>query len=207
MLLLLIKGLLIGFSIAAPVGPIGILCINRTLASGLRAGLLSGTGAAVADAVYGCIAGFGLVSLSKFLIAQEGIIRLLGGAFLIYLGIKIFLSSGPVKQTTDQANTLFQDFYSTFFLTLTNPATIISFIAIFASLGLVEVNANYIEASAIVLGVFLGSLVWWCILCIGIASVHHKLNAGVLKWINTLSGVILISFGLLAILGRKLGVG
>lgn len=204
MLALFIKGFLIGLSIAAPVGPIGILCINRTLASGLRAGLLSGVGAAVADAVYGCIAGFGLVSLSQFLIAQEIWIRLLGGAFLLYLGVKIFLSSGPVKQTNDQANTLFQDFYSTFFLTLMNPATIISFIAIFASLGIVEVNTNYTEASTIVLGVFLGSLLWWCILSIGIASIHHKLNTVVLKWINYFSGVILVSFGLLAILSGAL---
>src|SRR5689334_18827831 len=100
-----IKGVLIGFSIAAPVGPIGILCINRTLGSGLRAGLISGLGAALADAVYGCIAGFGLVSISQFLLAQESIIRLIGGAFLLYLGGKIFLASTKPKQTADKANT------------------------------------------------------------------------------------------------------
>lgn len=201
MLALFLKGLLIGFSIAAPVGPIGILCINRTLASGLSAGLISGLGAALADGVYGCIAGFGLVAVSSFLLAQEGFIRLIGGAFLIYLGIKIVLTSAPVRETADQAKTLWQDFSSTFFLTLTNPATIISFLAIFAGLGVVDANANYLEAISIVLGVFLGSFIWWCFLTILISSIHHKLNSKILKWINYFSGFILVSFGLIAIAG------
>ncbi len=192
------KGLIIGFSIAAPVGPIGILCINRTLSSGRLAGLTSGLGAAMADAFYGCIAGFGLVSVSQFLLSQKSLVHLVGGAFLIYLGIKTFFSSSKNNQIVDNANSLWRDFVSTFLLTLTNPATIISFLAIYASLGIVEVGANYKEALLIVLGVFLGSLLWWFILSFGISAIRHKLNDSKLKWINRFSGIILLGFGVFA---------
>lgn len=199
MISLFFKGFLIGLSIAAPVGPIGVLCINRTLAAGLMVGLLSGLGAAVADAIYGCIAGFGLVAVSQFLLTHQLFIRLIGGAFLLYLGLKTFLSSALVRATTDKATTLWQDFSSTLLLTLTNPATIISFIAIYTSLGIVQKNASYTEAVVIVLGVFLGSLTWWCTLSSGVSLIRHKLSEKIIKWINRFSGLILISFGLLAV--------
>ena len=198
MLMLFLQGLLIGFSIAAPVGPIGLLCINRTLASGRMAGLISGTGAALADAFYGSIAGFGLVSISQFLLKQKMAIHIVGGLFLIYLGVKTILASSKPKALTDTANTLWKDFTSTFFLTLTNPTTIISFIAIYASLGIVDADANYVEALVIVLGVFLGSFLWWTFLSTGISLVRHKLSENALKWINVFSGMILIGFGVYA---------
>lgn len=197
--LLFLKGLIIGFSIAAPVGPIGILCINRTLSQGLLAGLVSGAGAALADATYGCVAGFGLVSLSQFLLSWQNSITLIGGAFLLYLSVRTFLSSGKPTLLTDNASSLWRDFTSTFFLTITNPATIICFLAIYASLGIVEPGANYLEALMIVLGVFVGSLIWWCLLSYGINHVRHKLSATMLKWINRLSSLILFSFGLFAL--------
>lgn len=199
MLSLFIKGFLIGLSIAAPVGPIGVLCINRTLSAGLVVGLLSGLGAAVADAIYGCIAGFGLVAVSQFLLSQQTLIRLVGGAFLFYLGIKTFLTSSQAKVISDRASTLWQDFSSTLLLTLTNPATIISFIAIYASLGIVESGANYQEALVIVLGVFLGSLAWWGFLGTSISLIRHKLNEKTLLWINRFSGIVLIAFGFYAL--------
>ncbi|MBS0289027.1 MAG: LysE family transporter [Proteobacteria bacterium] len=200
MISLFIKGFLIGLSIAAPVGPIGVLCINRTLSAGLVVGLLSGLGAASADAIYGCIAGFGLVAVSKFLLSQQTIIQLVGGAFLLYLGIKTFFASPQARAISDRATTLWQDFSSTLFLTLTNPATIISFIAIYTSLGIVERNANYMEALVIVLGVFLGSLAWWCILSSSISHIRHKLSEVVLMWNNRFSGLILIGFGFFSLI-------
>lgn len=196
---LFIKGFLIGLSIAAPVGPIAVLCINRTLAGGFIVGTVSGLGAAVADAIYGCIAGFGLVAISNFLQSQQMVIRIFGGAFLLYLGVKTFLAPPQSQSTTDRARTIWQDFSSTLFFTLTNPATILSFVAIYAGLGIVEDNANYKEALMIVAGVFLGSLAWWLILCSSISSMRHKLSQSVLVWINRLSGMILSGFGLLAI--------
>ncbi len=195
---LFLKGLLIGFSIAAPVGPIGILCINRTLSSGRLAGLTSGLGAALADAFYGCVAGFGLVSVSQFLMSQKTLVHLIGGAFLIYLGAKTFFSTTKTNQITDTANSLWRDFLSTFLLTITNPATIISFLAIYASLGIVEPGANYKEALLVVLGVFLGSLLWWFILSLSVSAIRHKLNERILIWINRFSGMILLGFGVFA---------
>ena len=197
---LFLKGMIIGFSIAAPVGPIGILCINRTIASGMLAGLSSGLGAAVADAFYGCVAGFGLVSLSGFLISQKVAIHLVGGSFLLYLGVKTFCSASKDKPIVDKARTLLRDFTSTFFLTLTNPATIISFVAIYASLGVVDTKANYSDAMMVVGGVFLGSLLWWVILTLSISVIKHKLSEFTIHWINRGSGLILCGFGLFAII-------
>lgn len=197
--MLFLQGFLIGLSIAAPVGPIGILCINRTLSNGLWVGLCSGLGAAVADAVYGCIAGFGLASVSSFLMSYENSIRLVGGLFLTYLGIRTLIAKTNSATGTDRASTLWQDFASTFFLTLANPATILSFVAIYASLGAVEAGVQYLEAFNIVLGVFLGSLCWWCILSTSIHMIHHKFSNTALSWINRFSAFILISFGLFAL--------
>lgn len=197
---LLLKGMIIGFSIAAPVGPIGILCINRTLASGMLAGLFSGLGAAFADAFYGCVAGFGLVSISGFLISQKFAIHLVGGSFLLYLGVKTFIRHSNTKPITDHARTLFRDFTSTFLLTITNPATIISFVAIYASLSIIDTKANYIEAMLIVAGVFAGSLLWWTILSLGVTAVKHKLSDKTVHWINIFSGIVLCGFGLFAII-------
>lgn len=198
MLSLFFKGTLIGLSIAAPVGPIGILCINRTLRAGLIVGLLSGLGAAVADAIYGCIAGFGLVAVSHFLVSHQKFIQLLGGIFLLYLGVKTFISSPLQHSAPDSATTLWQDFLSTLVLTLTNPATIMSFIAIYAGLGIVEEGASVIEALTIVLGVFVGSLAWWLALCGTLNRIRHNLSTAMLVYISRMSAAILISFGLFA---------
>jgi threonine/homoserine/homoserine lactone efflux protein len=154
------KGLVIGFSIAAPVGPIGILCIKRTLTLGRWVGLASGLGAATADAIYGFIAAFGLTFISNFLIQQQTWLRLIGGAFLCYLGIKTFISQPAVSSAPSSHLSILNAYGSTFFLTLTNPLTILSFAAIFAGLGLVNANSDYLSASITVLGVFLGSACW-----------------------------------------------
>ncbi len=127
---LFIKGLLIGLAIAAPVGPIGILCIHRSLHDGFKIGLMTGLGAAFADGTYGLIAGFGLTALSSLLINHQFWIRLAGGLFLLYLGIKMFLASPREKQSNDSDHSAWHALSTTFLLTLTNPTTILSFIAI-----------------------------------------------------------------------------
>ena len=131
---LYLRGLAIGFSIAAPGGPIGVLCIRRTLAEGRVSGLVSGLGAATADTIYGCFAAFGLTSISYFLVSQQVGMRLIGGVFLCYLGIKTLLARPAQQAASGKGNGLFGDFSSAFFLTLTNPMTIIAFAAIFAGL-------------------------------------------------------------------------
>lgn len=197
----LLRGFLIGFSIAAPVGPIGVLCIQRTLAQGRRYGFVSGLGAATADAAYGSIAGFGLAFLSGFLVQQQAWLRLGGGLFLLYLGVRTFLRRPAGREAHAQDQGLLRAFLSTLFLTLTNPMTILSFAAIFAGLGVGSRTRDYQGAGVLVLGVFLGSAGWWLILS-GLASLlRGRMNAQALTWVNRVSGVVIAAFGAAALLG------
>ena len=200
----LVKGLIIGFSIAAPVGPIGMLCIRRTLGDGRVAGLLSGLGAATADAIYGCIAGFGVVFVSTILLTQQVWLRLVGGLFLCYLGARTFLASPEERISATNPLGLAGIYLSTFFLTLTNPMTIISFAAIFAALGVGNTSGSYISAVTLVVGVFVGSALWWLILSSIVSLFRSKLQPGWLKWVNRLSGLVILGFGVLAILSLRL---
>lgn len=192
------KGLAIGFAIAAPVGPIGVLCIRRTLADGRMAGLLSGLGAATADAMYGGIAGFGLTLISDFLVAYAVWIQVLGGGFLCYLGVKTFLET-PADNAATPNSRLVGAYGSTVLLTLTNPATILSFVAVFAGLGLASSEHNYGAASVLVAGVFLGSGLWWLLLSGGVSFFRNRFTVRWLSWVNRLSGVVLVAFGVIAL--------
>ena len=194
-----LHGLILGFSIAAPVGPIGVLCIRRTLMHGQLAGLLSGLGAATADAIYGAIAGFGLSFISSVLVGQSFWFKLIGGAFLCYLGVKTFLSRPANEAASAQGNGLLGAYASTVFLTLTNPATILSFIAVFAGLGLASQEGDYLSAVALVFGVFCGSALWWLVLSGSVSLLRSRFNLNGLKWLNQLSGIILIGFGAIAL--------
>lgn len=193
------RGIIIGFAIAVPVGPIGILCIRRTLTYGRLAGLLTGLGAATADAMYGCVAGFGLMLVVNVLQDYAVWLSLLGGLYLCYLGVKTFLSY-PAEETADvSATNLLGAYASTVFLTLTNPATILSFMTVFAGVGLVRAEGNYLSASFLVLGVFLGSAMWWLLLSGGVGLLRDRFNLRVMLWLNRISGLILISFGIIAL--------
>jgi len=196
----LLRGLAIGFSIAAPVGPIGVLCIRRTLAEGRASGFVSGLGAASADGIYGCIAGFGVTFISNFLVTQQVWLRLIGGVFLCYLGLKTLLAKPAEQAGFAKGNGLVGAYASTFFLTLTNPMTIISFAAIFAGLGLASASGNYVSAGVLVSGVFGGSALWWLILSGGVGVFREKVNPQGLQWVNRISGAIIIGFGLFALL-------
>jgi threonine/homoserine/homoserine lactone efflux protein len=199
-IIFLLKGIIIGFSIAAPVGPIGVLCIRRTLSGGWASGLLSGLGAATADAIYGSIAGFGLTFVSKFLVSQQMWLRLAGGIFLCCLGTKTFLSKASEERGTTQGMGLLGDYASTFFLTVTNPLTIISFAAVFAGLGLGTSPGNYLSSLFLVSGVFFGSVFWWFLLSGGVGLFRARFSFAGLKWVNRFSGVIIAVFGLIALM-------
>src|SRR5690349_2474317 len=185
----LIKGVIIGFSIAAPVGPIGVLCIRRSLADGRQMGLVTGLGAATADAAYGCVAAFGLTAISGFLVNQRVWLGLVGGAFLCYLGIRTFMSKPSEKAAQASGVGLISAYASTLFLTLTNPMTILSFVAVFASLGLAA-SPDYFSASVLVAGVFVGSAFWWLLLSNGVAIFRSRLTSSWMQAVNRLSGVI-----------------
>ncbi len=195
----LLKGLVIGFSIAAPVGPIGVLCIKRTLTNGRMSGLVSGLGAATADALYGSIAGFGLTLISAFLLDQQTWIRLVGGAFLCYLGLKTFISKPAEQDVRAHGGNLISAYLSTFVLTLTNPLTILSFAAIFAGLGLGATDGDFASAGILVSGVFLGSAAWWLLLSGGVSLLRQRLDQQVMAWVNRASGVIILGFGVAAL--------
>ena len=198
-----LKGFIIGISIAAPVGPIGVLCIRRTLSEGRTSGLVTGLGAATADAIYGSIAGFGLTFVSTFLVHQRSWLRLIGGLFLCYLGLKAFWTH-PIQQVTlADRKGLVPIFTSTLFLTLTNPMTILSFAAIFAGLGVGSTHGNYVSAAVMVFGVFTGSLLWWYILSRGVFFLGEKFNLARIRYIHWVSGFILLAFGVIALAGWK----
>ncbi|MGC8604040.1 MAG: LysE family translocator [Desulfomonilaceae bacterium] len=192
-----IKGLIIGFSLAIPVGPIGLLLIRRTLTRGRMSGLISGIGAATADGLYGAIAGFGLTLLSNFLFKHSVLLRLMGGMFLCYLGGRIFLSKPREKTTKGSEKSLFGDYISTLFLTLTNPLTILSFAAIFAAAGVVVVPGEYYGTATLVLGVFSGSSLWWLILSGLVSFFHGKLDTDGILILNKISGALIASFGVM----------
>lgn len=196
----LLKGIVLGFSIAAPVGPIGVLCIRRTLQFGRFSGLFSGLGAAAADCIYAIIAAFGLTFISNLLIAGQFWFRLIGGVFLLYLGWKNFFAKGGEPSRKISHTTFLNDFVSTFFLTITNPMTILSFLAVFAGLGLSAVQGNYLEALELVIGVFLGSVAWWLLLSEGVTLFRKKVSDKVMKWINRVAGAIIIIFGVAALI-------
>lgn len=193
-----------GFAIAAPVGPIGVLCIQRSLQEGFKMGLMTGLGAALADGTYGLIAGLGLTVIATLLITHAFWIRLVGGIFLLYLGMKIFLTSTNEKTTKGKADkSSWHAFVTTYFLTLTNPMTVLSFIAIFAGLGLVNSSMDYSYALILVLGITLGSAIWWLILSGSVALIlHHKITPLILRLINRLSGLIILAFGIWALLAN-----
>lgn len=198
-----LRGLLIGLSIAATVGPMFLLCVQRTLQKGYQYGLLSGMGIATADGIYGSIAGFGLTTITTFLVHQQTWIRLLGGLFLLYLGIKTLLTKPAERAATAQGGNLLMVYLSTLALTLTNPTTILSFIAIFMGLGIGNTGGNYATAMLVVLGVFLGSIFWWIILTGIIGLLHGKFPQGWLHWLNRCSGAIIALFGLFALVSLR----
>ncbi len=197
--LIFIKGLVIGVSIAAPVGPIGILCITRTLAKGFPSGLISGLGAATADALYGSVAGLGITWAATFLIDQRVWLRLLGGLFLIYLGIKTFISADTTERVRAGDTRLLKDYATTFWLTLTNPMTIISFGAVFAALGPGEGRTDPLPALLLIAGIFCGSVLWWVILSSGVSLVRGVPTSRHLRLINRVAGVVIAGFGLAAL--------
>ncbi len=198
------KGLIIGFLIAAPVGPIGILCARRTLTEGRRAGFASGLGAATADAIYGFVAAFGLTIVSNLIVEHQSWLRAVGGLLLCILGVRTYLADprrdSPVKKT----GRVYAGMYtSTFLLTLTNPLTIFSLAAVFAGFGLAETRGSLLSAMVLIAGVFLGSGLWWLILIGAVSLFRRRFDNRMLGWVNKIAGIVIGGSGVLALLSLR----
>jgi threonine/homoserine/homoserine lactone efflux protein len=194
------RGLAIGFAIAAPVGAIGLLCIRRTLADGRLAGFVTGLGAATADALYGAVAALGLTAVSGTIVEHQNAVRLAGGVFLCYLGVRTATAPPASESGAGSARGLAAAYGTTVALTLTNPTTILSFAAVFAGLGLGAAAGDRWSAVLMVCGVFLGSALWWLLLSGAVGFFRRALTPARLQWVNRISGAILTAFGILSVL-------
>jgi threonine/homoserine/homoserine lactone efflux protein len=194
-LVVVARGFILGFSIAAVLGPIGVLCVRRTLAGGFVVGFVSGLGAATADATYASLAAFSVSALAALLIDQQRWLQLVGGVFLICLGART-LRTAPASQAAVAVSLsgVLGTYLSTLALTLANPMTVLSFVGIFAALGLGVVGGTA-AGVLLVLGVFAGSAVWWLVLAGGVAALRTRLTRRVFRMVNLASGLVILGFG------------
>jgi threonine/homoserine/homoserine lactone efflux protein len=197
LLVFLVKGIVVGAVIAVPVGPVGILCLRKTIFEGRLAGLVSGLGAATADAFFGIIAAFGLTFVSDWLLGYESLLRAAGGCYLLYAGGRALLAPPEQQDATEESDpeTLFRAFVSTFALTITNPITILVFLGVFGMLGLNGARATLLRAAVLVAGVWAGSFLWWLALSLGIGTFRRSIGQHHLAWISRGSGIILFLCG------------
>jgi threonine/homoserine/homoserine lactone efflux protein len=193
-----IKGLIIGFAMAVPIGPIGIMCIRKTLAEGHSRGLIIGFGAATADSLYGSIAVFGLTFISDVIASQHFWVSLVGGGLLLFLGIRTFRAKRKDPIIPFDKKGLLGSYISAFLLALTNPVTIFAFVAVFAAFGLGH-RLDIISACTLVLGVFTGSFLWFLTLGYVATLFRKKLDSGGLRWVNKISGALIILSGVVAL--------
>lgn len=200
-ILIFLKGFLAGLFIAAPVGPVAVICVKRAIFYGARGGLAAGLGAAFADAFFGAIVGFGVAVVSNWLLDHQEPIRVVGGIILLGLGLQLLLiKEKPVSEEDDVSPMgLFSTFVTTFMLTITNPITILSFFTVFAALGLAQVQLDYTTAGVLVAGVFSGSAFWWIAISGAVMLARGKIGTSWMTTIKKYSGLIIIGFGLYAL--------
>jgi len=198
--MLLLKSFILGFSVSAPVGPIGLLCIQRILSRGRTAGFMTGLGAASANLIYASIAAFGFSVVSSFLVEQQLILKMIGGVFLLYLGVKTFIKKPSSAADNLEGESLFAMFLSTFVLMITNPVTILNFVAMFAGLGFEQSAASSLVAVSLISGVFLGAITWWIILSYVVSLFRNKIRPHLSK-VNKIAGLLIILLGVLSFIG------
>jgi threonine/homoserine/homoserine lactone efflux protein len=198
---LFLKGLIVGFCLAAPVGPIAALCVQRTIAKSWLSGFVSGLGAAAADALYGAVAAFGATIISEFLINERNWLQRIGGVILILMGLRLLLTKPKERESINgNGKGLTGDFLSTLMLTLTNPMTFVAFAAVFTTMGIGVVRGRPILTAELVGGVFLGSALWWIILCGGAHLLRRHFDFRKLVTINRATGVFVIAVGVVYVI-------
>ncbi|RDD62640.1 lysine transporter LysE [Ferruginivarius sediminum] len=194
-----LKGIAVGIAVAAPVGPVGLLCVQRTLQDGLWVGLASGLGAATADGIFSAIAGFGLAAVAGFLTEHRDLLRLVGGAVLFLLAWRAWRRAPPEMADAPVHVKVLSGFATGLAITLSNPMTIMGFVGIFAGFGLGELQDGVGRAGELIIGVFIGSAMWWLGLCAGTAALKPRFGPQSLAWTNRMAAVMLVGFGIFAI--------
>jgi threonine/homoserine/homoserine lactone efflux protein len=194
---LLFRGVLAGLAISVPVGPVNVLCISRTLTKGRTAGLISGLGAATADTVYGAIAGFSISFVIQFLVREEFWIRLCGGTLLIAIGILYYFKK-PQPLADQSRGAGHPDFVSAFFLNLTNPTTILSFLAVLAALGMGHHRARWLTV-LLIAGIFGGAMLWWIVLTAATNHFRERFDDKAMLWMNRIAGLAIGGFGIVTL--------
>ncbi|HEV2650235.1 MAG TPA: LysE family transporter [Rhizomicrobium sp.] len=199
---LIISGVVIGLIVAVPIGPVNLICIRRTLAFGPLNGFMSGLGASVGDTVFAIVTGFSLTVIAQLIRGFSSWIELAGGAMLVYFGIHTFFAKVVArledKDSKEQgASTLLRAMASTFALTITNPATLLGFAALFAGFGgLAGGHPNIMSAAFVVIGVAAGSTLWWLVLTTVVGLFHASISNRVMSIINRISGFAIAGFGI-----------
>jgi threonine/homoserine/homoserine lactone efflux protein len=203
MIVILIKGIIIGWFASLPMGPIGVLCVQRTLSGGKFSGFISGMGAAAADALFALIAGFGVNYIIQMIENQELLFKMIGSSIIVLIGLKIYLTD-TVKQfrlsRSNKEGKPLRHFFTVFFLTLTNPGMILLFIWFFATLNIVLNTSNYVMSSVIVLGVFIGGSLWWFTVATIVNRLRNNLRIRSIYWFNKISGGIILFLGIVSII-------
>jgi threonine/homoserine/homoserine lactone efflux protein len=194
---LLSKGILAGLAISAPVGPVNVLCISRTLSQGRKAGLISGLGAAAADTVYGAIAGFSLSFVIKFLLREEFWIRIGGGTLLVAIGVLYYFKK-PQSLAVETRSSAHSEFISAFLLNLTNPTTVLSFLAVLATLGMGHHRARWLTL-LLVAGIFSGAMLWWIVLSAATNRFRERFDDHAMLRMNRIAGLAIGGFGIVTL--------
>jgi threonine/homoserine/homoserine lactone efflux protein len=195
-----IRGLIIGFTIAAAVGPITLLVIRRTIDHGGVYGFASGLGVATADATYGGIAAFGLTAITTILVASHVLLGIVGGAVIVVIGLRTMVARPGGPAVDAERPGLVGAFASIYGLTMTNPLTIVLYAGVFAGIGLAA-GSSFLDAAILTLAVWVGSTLWWVVLCTPVAWLRERVSTRVLLWVNRISGAALVLFGVVAVAG------
>lgn len=205
LLMMFLKGLLIGFCIALPFGPIGVMCIQQSLIRGASYGLIAGLGAAIADAIFGALASIGVSYTSFFLTEHQLMFQFAGALFLCIIGIRTF-TTHPDDMAISNRITVQKLFASTFFLTITNPITLLCFAGIYAGLGIGLSGEGALATLFLTLGVFVGSALWWVIISFGIRFLKEKISVKLTHQLSRISALVLLLFGVVSSLSVVLQI-
>lgn len=194
-----LKGLIIGLLVSAPVGPLALICIRRTLVKNRLCGFVAGLGVATSDLFYAIVAGFSITLIYNFIIAEKLWFRLIGGLFLVYLGLRtiLFKQKEKFNDKGKNNNNLVHDFLSTFFIALAGPFTLVFFLAIFSGLGIGQTDYQHFNTVVTIIGIFIGSVLWWGILSSLVDLFKERFNDKLIALINKVVGIVVLIFGIL----------